>query len=637
MRAKTRRGLDSQLVTAARDGDHGALDALLFQSLPLVYNLAGRTLQGRADTDEAVRRTMLRVVRSLAGLRDADAFRPWLAAITMRQVREFVAERQAAAQRDGLLDETDRGSAAAGDFAEITIQRLGLTDQRRDVVEATRWLGQDEREVLSLWWLEENRELDRAALAGALGVTKVRAAGRIRRVKKHLDTARTVGWALHNSPRCASLGDLARSWDGRPDPLWRKRIARHVRGCAECGGRSRGLVPVQRLLRGLPLVAPQVGYAAYVIPRVHTASGGHQASHHAADRRKGLLYLRRSPVIAAGTAVVVIAAGVAVAMHTSNPPQTSVAALQATPAGLGSATPAPTSASPSPSHPSRSPSPSTTRASPSPSTRVTSAAAWSASSSSSSPAFVPAPVTGSKKGVGVWSFDGVDTALQESGSSWYYTWSTTDGGVSAPGAQFVPMIWGPGSVTSSALAQAKATGSPYLLGFNEPDNSGQSNMTVSQALSLWPQLESTGMTLGAPAVASGGATPGGWLDQFMTGANNDGYRVDFIPLHWYGGDFDTTDAVSQLQSYIESVYDRYHKPIWLTEFSLINFSGNGPEYPSEAQLAAFVTASIHMLDGLSYVQRYAWFGLPASGSSPTGLFDAGPVATEAGEAFETAE
>ncbi len=199
------------------------------------------------------------------------------------------------------------------------------------------------------------------------------------------------------------------------------------------------------------------------------------------------------------------------------------------------------------------------------------------------------------------------------------------------------MIWGPGSVTASALAQAKATGSPDLLTFNEPDMSSQSNMTVAQALSLWPQLESTGMTLGAPAVATGAATAGGWLDQFMTGAKSDGYRVDFIPLHWYGGDFNTADAVSQLQSYIESVYDRYHKPIWLTEFSRINFSGNGPEYPTEAQLSAFVTASIHMLDGLSYVQRYAWFGLPASGSSPTGLFDAGPVATEAGKAFETAE
>jgi Glycosyl hydrolase catalytic core len=255
---------------------------------------------------------------------------------------------------------------------------------------------------------------------------------------------------------------------------------------------------------------------------------------------------------------------------------------------------------------------------------------------SDAPAPPVAPVTGSKKGVGVWSFTGADQALAQSGAGWYYNWSTQDGGISAPGVGFVPMIWGPGSVTAAALAQVKNEG-PYLLGFNEPDMSGQSNMTVGQALGLWPQLMATGLTLGSPAVADDGATPGGWLDQFMTGVRSDGYRVDFIPLHWYGSDFDTTDAVSQLESYIEAVHNRYHLPIWLTEFALINFSGS-PEYPTQAQEAAFITAAVHMLDGLSYVQRYAWFGLPASDTGPSsGLFTSGPVATEAARAFEAAE
>lgn len=248
----------------------------------------------------------------------------------------------------------------------------------------------------------------------------------------------------------------------------------------------------------------------------------------------------------------------------------------------------------------------------------------------------PAAVTGSKKGVGVWSFTGDDKALAESGASWYYDWTTGDNGISAPGVGFVPMIWGSGSVTSSALAQVKSEG-PYLLGFNEPDMSAQSNMSVAQALSLWPQLMSTGLTLGSPAVAYGGDTPGGWLDQFMAGAKADGYRVDFITLHWYGSDFTTTDAVNQLESYIQAVYARYHLPIWLTEFALTNYSGS-PEFPTQAQESAFITAAIHMLDSLSYVQRYAWFGLPASDTGPsTGLFTSGPVANQAGLAFEAAQ
>ena len=43
-----------------------------------------------------------------------------------------------------------------------------------------------------------------------------------------------------------------------------------------------------------------------------------------------------------------------------------------------------------------------------------------------------------------------------------------------------------------------------------------------------------------------------------------------------------------------------------------------------------------MLDGLPYLQRYAWFGLGASDTAPTGLFAAGPVATPVGRAFQTA-
>jgi hypothetical protein len=44
-----------------------------------------------------------------------------------------------------------------------------------------------------------------------------------------------------------------------------------------------------------------------------------------------------------------------------------------------------------------------------------------------------------------------------------------------------------------------------------------------------------------------------------------------------------------------------------------------------------------MLDGLTYVQRYAWFALPIStGSGTTGLFSAAAVPTSVGRAFEAA-
>ncbi|MGH6657646.1 MAG: glycoside hydrolase family protein, partial [Actinocrinis sp.] len=303
----------------------------------------------------------------------------------------------------------------------------------------------------------------------------------------------------------------------------------------------------------------------------------------------------------------------------SSKPSQPIVAAQASASPIASVTPslsASPSASPSPSKPSQSASPSH---------KATVAAAPP----------VSAPPAG-KKGVSVWSFNGVNTALADSKADWYYTWSTSHSGISGPsGVGFVPMIWGPGSVTASNLAQAKAAG-PYLLGFNEPDMAAQSNMPVSQALSLWPQLEAGGKILGSPAVATGAATPGGWLDQFMTGAQAHGYRVDFITLHWYGGDFTTSDAVSQLKQYIQDVYNRYHKPIWLTEYALIDFS-NGTRYPTDQQQSAFITASAQMLTSLPYLQRYAWFALPASDTGAgTGLFHSGPSVTAEGRAFEAA-
>jgi hypothetical protein len=241
-----------------------------------------------------------------------------------------------------------------------------------------------------------------------------------------------------------------------------------------------------------------------------------------------------------------------------------------------------------------------------------------------------------KKGVAAWSFHGVNKALAKSGASWYYTWSWNHHGIVSPhGVHFVPMIWGEGNVTAATLRRVTHDGR-YLLGFNEPDMASQSDLSVATALSLWPQLMATGMRLGSPAVASGAATPGGWLDQFMRGVTADRYRVNFITVHWYGADFATGPAVDQLADYLHAIHSRYHLPIWLTEFALIRF-GTVDSFPSPKLQAAFIKAATAMLQHLSYVKRYAWFALPATpGDGSAGLFRPGPVVTRAGRAFEAA-
>ncbi|MET8360506.1 sigma-70 family RNA polymerase sigma factor [Micromonospora sp. NPDC005171] len=617
---------DVGLVVAARQGDQRALDDVVAASLPLVYNIVGRALRGHADVDDVVQETLVRVIRHLPALNDPAAYRSWLVAITIRQVRDWETRRRVALNRDAGLDAIHNVPDPASDFAGMTILRLGLTDQRREVAEATRWLDPDDQELLSLWWLEETGEITRNEVSDALGLSPGHVAVRIHRMKEQIQSARGVVRALRARPGCPDLGAVTAEWDGTPSSLWRKRLARHVRDCAFCGRLGTTLLPIDRLLAGLPLLplpaglgahlpsatapaaaaqavvppSPTVGPAAGSTPpgAVSTdAGGGQSVVDLAMNRPRGLV-----PSLAAGVAAAVLAITMAVVILPDDPAAPSWAAPPST----------------------------------APSTLATPSVAPSPSARPSSKAPVAPVVSSARKGVGVWNFAGASQALAKSKASWYYTWGTQHPGISTPrGATFVPMIRSAENVTAAELTRAKAAG-PYLLTFNEPDLPEQANMTAEQALDLWPQLMATGSKLGSPAVAWGGPDPQGWLDRFMTGAQARGHRVDFITLHWFGADFTTASAVAQLRQYLQAVHQRYRKPIWLTEFALIRFGGGGSQFPSQEQQAAFLTAATAMLGKLPYLQRYAWFGLPATDKDRSGLFSDGAEATVVGRAFQAA-
>ncbi|MFF8382663.1 sigma-70 family RNA polymerase sigma factor [Streptomyces kanasensis] len=247
-----------ELVSAARAGDGRARERLVADYLPLVYNVVGRALDGHPDVDDVVQDTMYRALTGLSGLREPSRFRSWLVAIAMNQVRRRWSEgRQApVASVERLAERPD----PAGDFVDLTILRLGLSGQRREVAEATRWLDDGDRDLLALWWQEAAGQLTRAELAEALGVPARHAAVRVQRMRTQLETGRVVVRALAARPRCRALARLTADWDGRPAPVWRKRVARHARGCRACGVHRAGLVPAEGLLAGLALVVPVSGY-----------------------------------------------------------------------------------------------------------------------------------------------------------------------------------------------------------------------------------------------------------------------------------------------------------------------------------------------------------------------------------------
>ncbi|MFE9425006.1 sigma-70 family RNA polymerase sigma factor [Kitasatospora sp. NPDC006697] len=307
-----------ELADRARAGDPTARQELLGDHLPLVYNIVGRALDGHHDTDDVVQETMLRAVDGLPALREPGSFRSWLVAIAMNQVRRRHQHRQAG--QPDALDELDQVADPAGDFAELTIVRLGLSGQRREVAEATRWLDGPDREVLALWWQEAAGRLTRAELAAALELTPQHAAVRVQRAKERLEAARAVHRALAARPGCPELAGLTAGWDGVPAALWRKRISRHLRDCARCQEPARGLVPAEGLLAGLALLplprhlalpnlpGMQPAAATVVSPARHRA-GGH--------RGRPKIRPRRWAVAAVG--VLVVATGAALLQEGHGP------------------------------------------------------------------------------------------------------------------------------------------------------------------------------------------------------------------------------------------------------------------------------------------------------------------------------
>ncbi|MFI6148556.1 sigma-70 family RNA polymerase sigma factor [Streptomyces sp. NPDC051109] len=245
------------LVVSAQAGDDRAREKLIAAYLPLVYNIVGRALNGHADVDDVVQETLLRVVRDLPALRAPESFRSWLVSITLRQVTAHWQRQRAFAGRTTVIDEALQLPDAGAEPEDVTILRLHVSDERRQVVEAGRWLDPDHRVLLSLWWQERAGSLSRDEIAAATGLTVAHVGVRLQRMREQLEVSRTIVAALEADPRCPQLDETVVGWDRLRGSVWRKRIARHTRGCPVCKATTTERVPAELLILSLaPLPVP---------------------------------------------------------------------------------------------------------------------------------------------------------------------------------------------------------------------------------------------------------------------------------------------------------------------------------------------------------------------------------------------
>ncbi|MCB1209398.1 MAG: hypothetical protein KDK97_08735 [Verrucomicrobiales bacterium] len=229
--------------------------------------------------------------------------------------------------------------------------------------------------------------------------------------------------------------------------------------------------------------------------------------------------------------------------------------------------------------------------------------------------------------------DGWANQLQTLKATWFYQWKSKVSDGAPVGIEFVPMVFGkPNEIGPSVAYVLEAKESErfkYLLGYNEPDKTDQANMTVEAALEAWPKLMSTGLPLISPAAAN---PDGEWMEAFMAGVKERGYRVDFIAIHSYGG----PNPIAFLAN-LERIHRKFDLPLWITEFAVADWQANSiaENKHTTKSVKEFMKAVLPKLDRLKYVHRYAWFS--ASPSDPhlgsSALFNDDGSLTELGEVY----
>ena len=220
-----------------------------------------------------------------------------------------------------------------------------------------------------------------------------------------------------------------------------------------------------------------------------------------------------------------------------------------------------------------------------------------------------------KKGYGLPERHGQDAhQLDLLKVGWFYNWGSQTK-ISGRIA-FVPMMF------SLKTVAPKNSSNDFILGYNEPDNSKQSDISVKDALKNWTEVTAKGKNIVSPAMAGNPLTKD-WLKDFL----KEKPKVDCIAVHWYKG----VEAAKFIKD-LEELHTHFKKPLWVTEFApqTAASSEEKPDKFTQAQVNAFIAATTDFMEKTSWVQRYAWHDSHVGTSA---LFTAKGELTETGKAY----
>ena len=158
-------------------------------------------------------------------------------------------------------------------------------------------------------------------------------------------------------------------------------------------------------------------------------------------------------------------------------------------------------------------------------------------------------------------------------------------------------------------------------------------MNVATAISCWPAFMNQGMRVGSPATGTW-PTTNTWFQNFMRQIDsNSSLDVDFITIHCYPENYAGKDGANWfLTNVVEACWNKYHKPIWITEFSPQG------QYVTKSGEAEFIKTALEGLDKMDYVERYSAFSFDGAGTNKNTMncalwYHSTGAFTEAGKAY----
>lgn len=205
---------------------------------------------------------------------------------------------------------------------------------------------------------------------------------------------------------------------------------------------------------------------------------------------------------------------------------------------------------------------------------------------------------------------GYEEDYAQFGLDWAYNYDDKPSTNLPASVDFVPMIYDATYWEPLSDAQSRDSGwldqapPDYLLAYNEPDNPTQSNTSTNSVIGLWPQIQALNIPIVSPAVQN---TFDSWQYNFYSLIAGNNYRVDYSAVHEYVPP-NSTSLIGQLYS----VYTTFGRPVWLTEFSPVDWSEN--QGWTEDDDYNFLAEFMWLAEGNEWLKRYAIF--PFSGTNP---------------------